>query len=678
MRLDLIRLIDELGAGSFSRDLLSSRDRAGRDPLQSYGDVSLHRHTERLRALEARVPSDVQCELGRHCMQVLISFMFSGRHWGAWLEATSSALLGLLHADWAEVGEEGWPLMEVLGLVTNFSVDVTLPENCDEASLYAAAAPGTHDEWAALQEHECALMGAVSSMQRASAGELSLQEAQRSLLAAIGMDMPLMFAHPLAALYSAMAGRLRQLREERLAMQHLDIVYCGHLHIKKKLRNLCKTAASCEVHLKLTKREGADWVCNGFYRATLPWLQMGGSTLFISPYTWQWYPEMETDVLRLIRESSRWREQVALAGLPCMNRTRTWNWPVRRVSHGYWKLSYIAYPTGHETSQHMSLAEFCAVGDTTSATRIYTTDVLGQLADLIARWEEEYPESLPDDTGYFAQEPAANWFVELDIAAKQAGVRAHTFMPGASLENDYKARAFLSPRMARTFHVEAARFVPETLQRHCLFSSSRTASEFATGHGLVVPWCIRKRLRKMFQDVGNWWLALSPRGHIIVPVSASVLNLFRSGDLDIFPWDADVDANFIANHPIALGGFLAEHEAALAQMGYSYILRGDRAVIRDLEDSVRMDIWITGPQEVGLYDIRARLCGVRVNFFREQLLTVVWYYRPGVKILGNAKGRLLQCFWTGHNACLPDCVRGGLGIGDNGCEFDNFFVSLDS
>ena len=39
------------------------------------------------------------------------------------------------------------------------------------------------------------------------------------------------------------------------------------------------------------------------------------------------------------------------------------------------------------------------------------------------------------------------------------------------------------------------------------------------------------------------------------------------------------------------------------------------------------------------------------------------YYRPGEKIYGNTRGQLLHCRWKGHNACLPDCVRNGLGVG---------------
>lgn len=47
-------------------------------------------------------------------------------------------------------------------------------------------------------------------------------------------------------------------------------------------------------------------------------------------------------------------------------------------------------------------------------------------------------------------------------------------------------------------------------------------------------------------------------------------------------------------------------------------------VFRTLADTARMDIWISGPQEVRAYDIRARLCGLRVNLFRDQLMGSVW------------------------------------------------------
>ena len=123
-------------------------------------------------------------------------------------------------------------------------------------------------------------------------------------------------------------------------------------------------------------------------------------------------------------------------------------------------------------------------------------------------------------------------------------------------------------------------------------------------------------------QVGGWWLALDPLRHIIVPVSASLrprttiaavcfdykhtqkrrdsqieclsaprctqpLQERRDGivttlDSDTtraeaesesvssrFPWDADIDANFIASHGIVIGEFLEKHKDTLRTMGGS-------------------------------------------------------------------------------------------------------------
>lgn len=269
-----------------------------------------------------------------------------------------------------------------------------------------------------------------------------------------------------------------------------------------------------------------------------------------------------------------------------------------------------------------------------------------------------------------------SFFVALDLAAKELSIPAYTLISGTSFENDYKAHATLSTRLSRSFHIEAAQFGTR-LHQHCLFGSSKAAAAFTSTNGVVVSWCTRQKLRRMFQVIGSWWLNLGKRSeHIIVPVSASVLNLFRSDDFEFFPWDADIDANFIASHPIVLGSFLKEHEEELFEMGYDYILKGERVVYRDMADSVRMDIWITGPQEVELYDIRARFCGLPVRFFKEQISGLVWYYRPGEKIYGKP-AKFLHCKWAGHNACLPDCLRGGRGVGNDGCEFADSFPQID-
>lgn len=488
---------------------------------------------------------------------------------------------------------------------------------------------------------------------------------------------------------SLLSDRLRRSRISEITASHVDIVYCGHLDVEDdELREVCGRGG-CDLHrFSTNSAEESLHICYAYFRKTIGKIRERAdmlkgnlaSTLILSPLLWNWDPDLVRDIRRLLGEQARWREHIAWAGLPYLNRSRIWNWPVQRLRHQYWKLDYSNYATGHETSEYMPLAQYWAVGDTTSGTRLYTTSTLIDLMDLIAGFEVENPQALP-----MPEEPlgppgsAMELFVALDLAAKTRGLRAYTLLTGTSLENDYRAQVSLSSRFARTFHVEAARFLPGSAQQQrCLFPMSRDASSFTYNHGVVVSWCTRQRLRRMFQVVGRWWLALDPRGHIIIPVSASVLNIFRSGDLDLFPWDADIDANFVANHPLVVGSFMEEHSAELANLGYDYILRGDRVVIKDLADTARMDIWLSGPQEVLAYDIKARLCGVRVNFFRDQLEGSVWYYRPAEKIYGNTKGLLLHCRWEGHNACLPDCLRNGLGVGSDGCEFPDRFVHLDS
>merc|ERR1712108_117662 len=88
-----------------------------------------------------------------------------------------------------------------------------------------------------------------------------------------------------------------------------------------------------------------------------------------------------------------------------------------------------------------------------------------------------------------------------------------------------------------------------------------------------------------------------------------------------------------------------EHRARLSSMGYGFILRGDRAVIHNAGDTARMDIWFSGPQDVAAFDIRARLCGVRVNFFRDQ-----WRAPRGIT------GRVRRSTATHRGSC---CIASG-------------------
>eukprot|EP00928_Gymnodinium_smaydae_P031789 TRINITY_DN23220_c0_g1_i1.p1 TRINITY_DN23220_c0_g1~~TRINITY_DN23220_c0_g1_i1.p1 ORF type:complete len:810 (-),score=135.11 TRINITY_DN23220_c0_g1_i1:51-2228(-) len=725
-------MLQNVFQGALSRDLLGAKDSGGRDPAVSYGDVQLQRHLERFQRLDERLTSEAEdvtrsgrCAIGRWCVRLFVSALYSGLQWDAWFRRHRADLAAVVgHANWTAPALGGWPLLEIVGLIADLGATVELPVEdgwCGDTDFGELVAVSTSSaerlrEVAGplARQPSCGLARALGVAALAAAEAVAprpprataaaaarragvlLREVQVSLRRAIegegagaGMGAEILFAPPLPSFLGRVAGFLRSSAERLAERPFVDVIYCGHLDLQDYLQELCaEQRGRCAFHMRTTEsHEESLRVCYDHYRRSVQALTARptqsdlDSTIVVSPLAWQWRPETGQDVWGLITERQRWGNEIVWAGLPCLNRSSIWNWPVRRLRHQYWKLAYEDYATGHETSRYIPLAQDWAVGSTTSGTRVYQTRMLMALEAELLRLEQDGPAALPGAEAPLGP-PAAGaveWLVALDLAALGLGVRAYTRLAGASLEDDYRWRAKLSPRLSRTFHIEAARFHPTAGQeQHCLFPSSREASAFTSSHGVVVSWCTRRRLRDMFQAVGRWWLNLSPRGHIIVPVSASVLNIFRSGEAELFPWDADIDANFIADHPLVVGSILEEHAETIRGLGYTWILKGDRTVFMDLADTVRMDVWLSGPQEVAAYNVRSRLCGVRVNFFEDQLKGIVWYYRPGEKIYGNTKGQLLHCTWDGHNACLPDCLRDGLGVGSDGCEFPDRFVHLDA
>ncbi|CAE7363769.1 unnamed protein product [Symbiodinium sp. CCMP2456] len=726
VRLDLSHALREvLHNGALSRDLHAAKDSKGRDPAVSYGDVQLQRHLERLQRLVLVLPEKSRCPLGRYCLRVLVSVLYSGLSWEAWFRRYEEDLWGLVHgSNWTEAIAAEWPIFQILALVGDLYEGQPFPADCQSAEAdigrLAVLLKSTAQDATAIRthavpmlRHSCALARAGAAAALASAGmrvsgevapsmpgvDPSLLAQSQAALRAASNRHPegpkAIFTRPLPTfLLHLDAAQTRLRRQWQKLRERLDIVYCGRLEIEEELQELCgNVQGDCKVHYYQELETTHSGTCFRYYRQASQDISnmeheaaISSAVLVVSPSTWMWNEELSQDVRQLLRERQRWARDIVVAGLPTMNRSRIFNWPVQRILHKYWKLSYEEYATGHETSPFLPMAQFWAVGDTTSGTRIYSSAVFKSLLASLARRESEYTAALPRSEGAGGlsggSEAAENWLVMLDLLSKEAGLRAYTFLNGASLENVYQSAASLSPGLSRTFHIEAARFLARAsgargpLQEHCLFPTSGLASSFTQNHGVVVSWCTRKALKEMFRDVGGWWLSLDPLRHIIVPVSASVLNLYRSGETELFPWDADIDANFIASHGIVIGEFLEKHKDTLRTMGYDYILRGDRVVFKTLADTARMDIWLSGPQEVRAYDIRARLCGLRVNFFRDQLAGSVWYYRPGEKIYGNTRGQLLHCRWKGHNACLPDCVRNGLGVGRDGCEFPDRFVHL--
>lgn len=708
VRGDLNHLVRAGFDGSLGRNLRASKDDHGRDPDVSYGDVQLVNHLDRARKL-AKILSELrveECPIGVASLRLFVSSLRPDIPWERWFRMLHNEMEAIVYtADWTDVASSGWPIFAVLSLVQDMHGIFDAPQECGNVDYEFAKehleAPGEDMGKIKLQAEKllrtkpCPFAEAVAELVLshltfyADKGNTLPVTAsrhfgrahvamQRWLPSGEQTDFSKLLSYPLPDLLTMLAGTWRHRIDAGLREKALHMIYCGKMWIKKETENFCKDGIKCILYYK----QADLWECPRYYDSVLNQIRQhdGAShTLILSPLQWFWNDNTGSDLRRLIQQVRMRPDEFPIAGLACLNRTSGWHWPVKRIRYQYWKLAYVNYPTGHETSAFAHSSQSWGIGDTTSGTRLYDTSVLLQLVDSLKNRTGWYPEELPNSVRV---DPLANdaveWLVELDLMAKELQIRAQTFMRGQSLENDYTAQAVLTPRLSRIWHVEAARFGPSLpIQEHCLFRTSRLASDFTGDNGVVVSWCIRKKLIRMFQIVGNWWLSLGQRSHCIVPVSASVLNFFRSGELELFPWDADIDANFLAAYPIDLTKLLEKHHSALLALGYTYQLRSDRAVIHDMLDTVRMDIWFSGPQQIEAYDIRARLCGVRVQVFRELLDSAAGYYKPAEKIFGNTRGQLLHCKWAGHNACLPDCVNDGLGVGDDGCEFADNFVKLD-
>ena len=100
---------------------------------------------------------------------------------------------------------------------------------------------------------------------------------------------------------------------------------------------------------------------------------------------------------------------------------------------------------------------------------------------------------------------APEWFVELDIVAKEMGGKGYTWLSVAILEDDYKAHpivrdALRPPSTSRPLGLQREDRI--NARRQCLFPSSKLSSAFTADHGVVVTVCTRLMFRQMLQDVG--------------------------------------------------------------------------------------------------------------------------------------------------------------------------------
>eukprot|EP00913_Durusdinium_trenchii_P013048 g12248.t1 len=375
--------------GALARDLHAAKDSKGRDPAVSYGDVQLQRHLERFQKLVLVLPERSRCPLGRHCLRVLVSVLYSGLPWNAWFVRYEATVF---------LCGKGWQLVfDVYGVWGSQSYCRT------------HAAP--------LLRHACALARAAASAALTAAGLRSggnalqlgwapgldvgfLAQTQTAVRLVAGRHTggpKAIFTPPLPQLLLRVE-QANQKYHRAWMRQGRDIVYCGSLPIEANLEELCKgIQGECLIHFQLQETDAGHRApeCFEHYRSVGQALQSlrpmaSWTTLLVSSGTWTWTEDLAHDLRRLLHERHQAAREVDWAGLATINSSRIFNWPVRRVTHKYWKLAYEEYATGHETSPFLPLAQFWAVGDTTSGTRVYGTKSFVGLMRRLAEREREY------------------------------------------------------------------------------------------------------------------------------------------------------------------------------------------------------------------------------------------------------------------------------------------------
>jgi hypothetical protein len=217
------------------------------------------------------------------------------------------------------------------------------------------------------------------------------------------------------------------------------------------------------------------------------------------------------------------------------------------------------------------------------------------------------------------------------------------------------------------------------VDEHCLFAEHDDAMAVAK-MGLVMPWCFRDRIVKLFRTVSQWWTSHnSPEKDvefIIVPVSSTILNLLRNGgSADPFPWDQDMDFNLLTAWPLKdPKGFFATNAKPLLDAGFQYEFRNFGERVKIFDELVEVDAFLSGSHVIPDYHLHATLLGEPIRLYPELLDEHFGYYQPGAKVynpIAGAPAKPLHCRAPGHPACMPNCWPG-----HDGCEFEDSFVKL--
>lgn len=352
-------------------------------------------------------------------------------------------------------------------------------------------------------------------------------------------------------------------------------------------------------------------------------------------------------------------------------------WPVRRVRWQYWKLHYFEGPTGYAGMQGS-----CYLGDSTSATRLVAANTV------LAAGEAGGSAFLSAiDLAALRQQRATSvWPSGRPVA------RVLTCPYVVNYEPDWLPHARLSEGFAIAHQVEAARWVPEPVapQVHCLVLSADVARRLVSFQGVVTPWCFRRHLDATIKDICNWWSKRDAANAVVPASEGSMLTVIRGSRP--MPWDHDADIVLLSRNEFQLRQHSAQIASELKDRGCSFWIRGDapedgfvcaevECVGVDDQVSAVIDLFVQGGEreselrtwaKMNLH--QTRLLGSRVHVDPRRIIEMAGDPRFGPKLM-RARDRLkpLQCFATGHNACLPNCLAD---VRD--CEFQDNFVLADS
>eukprot|EP00927_Polykrikos_kofoidii_P066080 TRINITY_DN61739_c0_g1_i1.p1 TRINITY_DN61739_c0_g1~~TRINITY_DN61739_c0_g1_i1.p1 ORF type:complete len:706 (+),score=84.91 TRINITY_DN61739_c0_g1_i1:231-2348(+) len=283
----------------------------------------------------------------------------------------------------------------------------------------------------------------------------------------------------------------------------VKFMYCGPLpNIQGFLRQLQNELGWEVIHRFNTRPE----VCFPFYHWQLQvlsekeWMLEGrdAAVVILSPYTQDLDVRKHMSSLAAMTVSVlRWPDIYPVAGFAVHDRHHSY-WPVRKILHGHWKLSYAKYHTGYDrwiSGGYKGDQQSCFGGDSTSGSRVYAWKALHELLPDVDPVED------------------ASWYVSLDLALKKRDLTAFTCIWGFHLrEEDYLARATLPDVLAKRYQVEVARYLPERdLVTNCFLSHRSdplhsNMNNVTSWNGYSVPYCYRVALNEAFAELSNWWV----------------------------------------------------------------------------------------------------------------------------------------------------------------------------